>query len=572
MEARTIASLTWRLDHGTLALSDRHVLIVDKSGMTPDVDLGRLLGAVERSGAKIVVVGDDRQLGAIGPGDGLRALKDRHPERVWALTDNLRQTDPGERAALVNLRDGNLRDGNLAVAVSWYRHDDRIHPVADRRRAVLTIVRAWAADTARGKDTLMVAYRRDNVEALSAAARALFDKAGLLTGPELTAPGGRTYRAGDRVITLAPGPQGAWVTSQAAEVIAVDPDNRTLTAVTADGDQLKMGPDDLGADRLGYGYAITAHRAQGATVDVAHVLDGGGGRELAYVAMSRARQESHVYVAAGNLSEAVERLAWSWGQERRQEWVTDRARLAELVAEVRAERDRLVGSIPPDVTDQLARLRDDQAALDRDIADLQSGTGRWAETPVRPAYDALRRARQAHDDNVHQAHDPHQGILARNHQAVEVSASSLHVAEAAWEHVIEPHADQLAVRQTELAGQADQLQAAQRARAEFIAANPEIVSDIQKLMPGGRSVDQFRVDRSGCISPIRHLSSRRVASAAPCGELPVLRLSPGFVGTKIDAVEDLAVSRIYAGRRVSLTVTVAPPMASKARSCLADLL
>jgi hypothetical protein len=63
-----------------------------------------------------------------------------------------------------------------------------------------------------------------------------------------------------------------------------------------------MGLDDIGADRLAYGYAITAHRAQGTTVEVAHVLDDGGGRELAYVAMSRARNASHVSPKPPNAS------------------------------------------------------------------------------------------------------------------------------------------------------------------------------------------------------------------------------------------------------------------------------
>ena len=125
MESRTIASLTWRLDHGTLALTDRHVVICDESGMTADVDVARLLGAVERAGAKMIVVGDDRQLDAVGPGGALTALVARHPEHVWTLTDNLRQTMPGERAALAE-----LRDGNVAAAVGWYARAGRIHPVA----------------------------------------------------------------------------------------------------------------------------------------------------------------------------------------------------------------------------------------------------------------------------------------------------------------------------------------------------------------------------------------------------------------------------------------------------------
>ena len=45
------------------------------------------------------------------------------------------------------------------------------------------------------------------------------------------------------------------------------------------------------------GYAITAHRAQSATVDSAHVITGPGmAREHLYVAMTRGRGANHVYV------------------------------------------------------------------------------------------------------------------------------------------------------------------------------------------------------------------------------------------------------------------------------------
>ena len=111
----------------------------------------------------------------------------------------------------------------------------------DRRRAVTGMIRAWARDIDAGRDPLLLAYRRDNVEALNRVARDLCERSGRLTGPELTAPGGRTYRAGDQVITLAPGPNGAWVTSQAARVTAVDPEAQTVTAVTPHGRHLRLG-------------------------------------------------------------------------------------------------------------------------------------------------------------------------------------------------------------------------------------------------------------------------------------------------------------------------------------------
>jgi hypothetical protein len=393
IESRTIASLSWRLDHGTLTLTDRHVLICDEAGMTADVDLARLLGAVERAGAKLIVVGDDRQLDAIGPGGALTALTHRHPDRVWTLSDNLRQTDLGEQAALTE-----LRAGDPARAVAWYVDHDRVHPADSRTQAMQAMVEAWAADTARGADTLLLAYRRDNVDALNLAARRRWESAGLLSGPELTAPGGKRYRAGDRIVTLAPGPRGAWVTSQPAQVIAVNPTTQQLTAVTLDGHHLHMIGDDLGADRLAHGYAITAHRAQGATVDVAHLLEDGGGRELAYVAMSRARHVSHIYLTAPDEVRARQRLAWAWDQQRRQAWVSDRVDLAASKTDLLAERHRLGACIPRDVTREVDLLRQQTARIDADLADLKTGTGPWAKDPAvaaaRHNLDTARRDQQ----------------------------------------------------------------------------------------------------------------------------------------------------------------------------------
>jgi conjugative relaxase-like TrwC/TraI family protein len=478
IESRTVASLAWRLEHNTLELSDRHVLILDEGAMTSDVDFARLLTAVERSGAKLIVVGDDRQLGAIGPGGALTALAERHPEQLWALTDNLRQNDPAEAVALRE-----LRDGDIAAAVAWYARNGRVHAVPDRRRAVTRMIRTWASDIDAGREPILLAYRRDNVESLNNVARDLWERSGRLTGPELTAPGGRTYRSGDQVITLAPGPKGAWVTSQAARVTAVDPEAQTLTAITPDGRQLQMGAEDIGADRLAHGYAITAHRAQGTTVEVAHVLDDGGGRELAYVAMSRARNASHVYTTAPDLAQAAQRLTWSWDDERRQQWATDQARAAERLAELRAEHRELLASIPPGVTDQLAHVHEQQAALETDLADLRTGAGRWANTPVRASYEHLQVARRVHEENLRRAQDPRRGLLGRHRSRghLKTSAATLQVAERAWQRTTEPHARLLEGERSRLAAQVGELEAAQQARADFIKAHPEVIDRVNQL-------------------------------------------------------------------------------------------
>ncbi|MBO0732245.1 MAG: AAA family ATPase, partial [Acidimicrobiaceae bacterium] len=319
-EARTLASLLWRLDHGRLTLDEHTVAILDEAGMTEDAHLVDLTARIEAAGAKLVTVGDHHQLGAVGPGGALAALVRRHPDVVHHLDENRRQHDPTERQALVE-----LRDGEVAKAVAWYHSNDRIHAAADRADALQHAVDAWAADVAAGHETGLYAWRRANVAALNHRAREWMQDSGRLAGPELVCPGGNAYRAGDRVVALAPGPNGSLVTSQRAVVDAVDLSLGTVTLRTDDGCEVRLTGEEAGADRLGYGYATTVHREQGATVTRAHLFADGGGRELAYVAMSRARQSTHVWAVADHQPQAVDDLRRDWSTRRTPAWAIDTA-------------------------------------------------------------------------------------------------------------------------------------------------------------------------------------------------------------------------------------------------------
>jgi conjugative relaxase-like TrwC/TraI family protein len=259
-ESRTLASLLWRLDHDRLALNDRSVVILDEVGMTEDAHLVALTARVEAAGAKLVLVGDPRQLGSVGPGGALAALVRRHPDVVHQLRENRRQHDVAERRTLAELRDGDVRK-----AVAWYHHQGRIHAAADRDVALEQVVDAWAADVAAGHQTGLYAWRRANVAALNQRAWAWMQATGRLSGSELTCPGGHNYRAGDRVVTLAAGADGRLVTSQRAVITAVDLAGQTLTLRTDDGQHVLIRKEDAAADRLDYGYATTVHRGQGST-------------------------------------------------------------------------------------------------------------------------------------------------------------------------------------------------------------------------------------------------------------------------------------------------------------------
>ncbi len=124
------------------------------------------------------------------------------------------------------------------------------------------------------------------------------------------------------VVLLAPNDDGDLVTSQRGTVTAADHAIRRsrwrpTTAATS-----PLAGEALDADHLDHGYAMTVHREQGATCDRTHYLADGGGRELAYVAMSRARQHSTVHAVADDLDQAVDDITYDWSLDRHQQWIT----------------------------------------------------------------------------------------------------------------------------------------------------------------------------------------------------------------------------------------------------------
>jgi ATP-dependent exoDNAse (exonuclease V) alpha subunit len=156
----------------------------------------------------------------------------------------------------------------VAAAVDWYATHDRVVIAPSRDELLDELVYRWASDALAGKDTALLAWRRANVAELNARARERWAEAGRLSGPELWAPGGARYAAGDRTVTLAPCAGGQVVTSERGVVMGVDTDAWSLVARMDDGRVKRFGPEDLDAAHLAHGYATTVHRMQGATTEV----------------------------------------------------------------------------------------------------------------------------------------------------------------------------------------------------------------------------------------------------------------------------------------------------------------
>jgi conjugative relaxase-like TrwC/TraI family protein len=361
--SRTVRSLLWRLEHGQLSFDDRTVVVLDEAAMTADADLARLLWHVHGTGATVVLVGDHRQLPAVGPGGALAAVTARHPEIVTVMDENVRQVDVDERRALTQ-----LRHGDVDAAVAFYADNERIAFDPNSTEVLAGMVRAWATDTHAGHHSLLLAWRRRSVAQLNRLARYETRRRDWLTGDDLEAPGGRRYAVGDQVVTLAPNHDAQLVTSQRARVAHVDHEARSLVVETDEGRRVVLAGDAIDADHLDHGYALTVHREQGATSDRAHVLSEGGGRELAYVALSRARHRTTVYTVADDAEQAVEKIADDWATDRDQPWISPTTRVGE---DPRTRPAPVAADDGPPVHPSVARMQQQLARIERRAAERQ---------------------------------------------------------------------------------------------------------------------------------------------------------------------------------------------------------
>jgi len=94
------------------------------------------------------------------------------------------------------------------------------------------------------------------------------------------------------------------------EVAGVDPTSGRLDLRLADGSELRLQPDEIAQADLRLAYVQHPFPAQGHTTDTAHLIIAGAvTREGSYVALTRARDQTHIYAAdAPDRSDGADRL------------------------------------------------------------------------------------------------------------------------------------------------------------------------------------------------------------------------------------------------------------------------
>jgi nucleoside-triphosphatase THEP1 len=322
IEARATASWMERLRLGKPFLDRDSVLVVDEAGLLSSREMHALLAEVHRVEAKIILVGDRRQLQAIGAGPGLdlvaRAIEATRVDTI------VRQHEQWARDAVVAFGRGDAAGGLAAFAgQGMLVETDTYRAALDR---IVTQRREWTKAGLTDEQCLIVARTNAQVAAISRAVRADLKQTGHLNGPELsletvTSSGHSTQielAAGDRIRFLARNDElgvvngtvgtvtkvigrgladDAAVATGSAQAEGRNRNGAVSIEALVDGRRIVFSPQDVADEqdraRLGWAYASTVYGAQGMTVDrTAVLLDPAFDRHAIHVAASRAREET----------------------------------------------------------------------------------------------------------------------------------------------------------------------------------------------------------------------------------------------------------------------------------------
>ena len=307
----TVAKALKLIEDNNLAIDRRTVVVVDEASMVGTPELKKLLSAAVAGRAKMVLVGDPYQLAPVKARGGM--FEHLCGDLPWSqrLGEVWRMRSAEERDASLALRSGH---GNrLRKAVGWYRSHGRLHtgdPIAMAKDAG----DAYLADRAAGKDSLMVCDSWEMADALNQRVH----NALVGDGPSVRAARDQRIAVGDIIISrendisIPVHPGAEHPVGQAVDqvrngnrwrVAGIDEKTNRVAAerltdkarVVFDGDYLRQN--------VTLGYAVTVHSAQGVTVGnkttpgVCHsILADTSSRAMAYVGMTRAKDENHAYV------------------------------------------------------------------------------------------------------------------------------------------------------------------------------------------------------------------------------------------------------------------------------------
>jgi len=276
----------WCLPSGT-------TVIVDEAGMLSTPDLRRLTLLATSERWRLVLVGDHRQLQAVGRG-GLFA-EICTTSRTIELEQVHRFSHDWEAAASLRLRNGDLR------ALNAYEAHRRVIP-GSLEEHLETITDAWMQHHAAGETVAITAATNEHVDEINRTIRQRRARSGDTDTTTIASIADGAVAVGDIVATRRNHRQlhttsGDIVRNRELWTVTAINDAGDLTVTDLTGTSRVTLPAEYAQEHVRLGYAATEYGTQSATETASITLAGPAttGRGL-YVAITRGRDDNHVYV------------------------------------------------------------------------------------------------------------------------------------------------------------------------------------------------------------------------------------------------------------------------------------
>jgi Ti-type conjugative transfer relaxase TraA len=342
--AATAHSELFRLRNGRVQWTNRTLVVVDEAAMCDARITGELLAEARRSGAKLILTGDDRQLASIERGGLFAELIRRHGS--VEITQVTRQRVDWQRRAAHD-----LAQGDVAAAVKAFDEHGALDWSATEAEARARLVARWTADTATDTEAtrFVFAYTNVEVDALNAELRAVRRARGEL-GADVafeTRHGKADFAVGDRIQVTDTDRRLGLSNGAAGVITAIDAATGRISArldagAAGEGRVVTWLSSEFEGFR--HGYAGTIYKGQGKTLDHTYLLHSRHWRRAAsYVALTRQRQSATIFAAtetARDLGQLARQMARGEIRSASLAWATR----DELPEELREKAEKRVPS------------------------------------------------------------------------------------------------------------------------------------------------------------------------------------------------------------------------------------
>jgi len=355
-------------------IDEKSVIVCDEAGMLDNKILGELLSKAADAGSKVVLVGDTEQIQSIRAGGMFRKLQEKLGKAE--LTQVFRQKDQQDIDAL-----SHLRAGEAKAALDNYAERGLLSVEKNQKEAMRHLVDDWFNGGV--ENSIILASTNKDVDSLNRLARRRLKAAGKLIGDDVDVVSeGRKLKLaiGDRIvfkknqkrqkdkkrynISVKNGELGEVVsihiTKAGHDVIRVRMD---------DGREEEFRSRDY--DHFSYGLAISNHRSQGTTFDKAYVYSSSVNsminKEMAYVAMSRAKESSRLYFTASAFADDERERMYSLMSRSSQKTVGFDY-VDDYQSDLPWQSDTVLGELERN-SDALDRGKDNEAAVREQVSD-----------------------------------------------------------------------------------------------------------------------------------------------------------------------------------------------------------